>query len=213
MENTEAEYLAMLKDALPREFLGALLTSVVTAHRASLSQTKRQFDHPASRHNLLGYIRREKLNEEALALGERFRIDAQMRPYGRGSGYYLLVSSKRIFLVICVTRTRTTMVRPAEYRKILARLNENTQQKFSFIPTDLHADGEQFLCILIHGRRKGKDYPAFADIAFPHKTFQSWICRLNLFNEFPEIVNKLIVRRDAEARPGHRKTQRKERSA
>jgi hypothetical protein len=209
MDHTDAEYLAILKDALPQEFLRALLRSVVTAHRAAFSQTKRHFDNPASRHMLLGHVRREKLNEEALALGERFKMNVRMEPYGRGSGYYLLVSSKRIFLVICVTQNRTTMVRPAEYRQILARQNENPQHKFAFMPDNSHAEGGQFLCILIHGRRRGKDYPAFADIAFPHKTFAYWMCRLNLFQEFPEIVDRLIVQRDAEARPGHRKTQKR----
>src|SRR5580698_4926053 len=110
MEHTEAEYMAILREDLPTPFLKALLTSVVTAHRAAYNHTKRTFDLPAIRQNLLGHVRREKLHEEALALGERFRIRAEMKPYGRGSGYYLLVSAKRIFLVVCVVQSRKTMV-------------------------------------------------------------------------------------------------------
>jgi hypothetical protein len=201
MEHTEAEYLAILRDSLPKKFMGALLASVVTAHHAAFRHVRSTFDNAASRHNVLGHVRREKLHEEALSLGEKFKVKAEMKPYARGSGYYLLISSKQIFLIICVTPSRKTMVRPAEYKKILAQFNENTQQKFSWMPQD--ESGNQFLCILIHGRRRGKNYPAFADIAFPHKSFERWMCRLNLFSEFPEIVDKLIIRPDMEARPQH----------
>lgn len=213
MEHTEAEYLGLLNQAFPREYLGALLTSVVTAHRAAHSHARRNFDHPKSRHNLVGHIRKEKLHEEALALGERYNVQTTMEPYARGSGYYLKISSKNIFLVVCVTQSRKSMVRPAEYRRVLARLNENAQQKFSFMPVEQMRNDSQYLCILVHGRRKGKDYPAFADIAFPHKTFKSWICNVNLFAEYPQIVENLIIRRDHEARPRHAKPQRKERTA
>ena len=102
------------------------------------------------------------------------------------------------------------MVRDAEYRRALARYNESTQQKFAFMPDAPKVEDTQHLCILIHGRRKGKDQPAFADIAFPDKTFREWICRLDLFREFPALVNKLILKPEVEALPKHRKGQREQ---
>ena len=211
MNYTDAEYLTLLRDAFSEDFSKALLQGVVTAHRAARDHLKRTFDRE-ERHNLLGHIRRAKLNEEVVAIGERFKVKVDWKPYGRGSGYYLLVSSKRIFLIICVVHSRKTMVRDAEYRRMLARYNETSQQKFSFMPKRAEAHDSQHLCILIHGRRRGKDYPAFADIAFPDKTFRNWICRLNLFQEFPALVEKLIIQREAEAQPRQRRA-RKERSA
>jgi hypothetical protein len=208
MEYTEADYMGMLRDAFPRNFLRALLTSVVTAHRVAYREMRKQFDNPGSRHNLVGHVRKEKLNEEALALGERFKIKVEMRPYGRGSGYYVLISSRHIFLVICVSSSRRAMVRDADYRKALARLNENGQRRLAFMPQESQMQDGQYLCILIHGRQRGKDYPAFADIAFPHKSFRQWICRLNMFQEFPDLVEKLIIQHDTEARPKAIRTRR-----
>lgn len=207
MKLTNTEYLALLRDAFSEEFLKALFQGVVTAHRAAPSHLNRSFDKP-ERHNLLGHIRRAKLNEEVIALGERFKVKADWKAYGRGSGYYVLVSSKRIFMVICVVRSKRTMVRDAEYRRALAHYNETTQQKFAFIPDAPKVEDSQHLCVLIHGRRKGKDHPAFADVAFPDKTFGEWICRLDLFREFPALVDKLILKPEMEAQPKHRKARK-----
>jgi hypothetical protein len=211
---TDAEYLAILKDALSTDFLKSLLYAVVTAHRSAPSHVSRNFDKP-ERLNLLGHIRRAKLNEEVIAVGERFKVRTDWRAYGRGSGYYVLVSSKRIFLVICAVRSKRTMVRDAEYRRALAMYNEMAQTKLSFMPDIPTPQDSQHLCILIHGRRKGKNSPAFADIAFPDKTFTEWICRLDLFREFPALVDRLILKPEMEAQPGRQRARgvKKDRSA
>jgi|SRR5882762_2304226 len=192
MNFTEQEYLALLRESLPGKFLKALLNSVFVAHQAAADHLRSAFEVP-ERHNLSGHVRRAKLNEEIKGLGDRHGVDVAWRPYGRGSGYYLLVSRGRIALIVCVLRSRRCMVRDAEYRKLLARYNDNAQQKFSFMPPSATDEGSKHLCILIHGRRKGKNQPAFADIAFPHKSFEQWICRLNLFQEFPELVVNWVI--------------------
>lgn len=212
MTHAASHYLQLLRDAFPVEFLKALLQSVFVAHKAASDHTKRHFDRE-ERTNMIGYTRRSKLNEELRALGQRFSIKVSTRPYGRGSGFYVLVSSKRIFMIVNVVPSRNAMVRDAHYRRQLAEFNRTSQESFAFIPPPAEKDDEQYLCILIHRRHRRKPYPAFADIAFPDNRFQRWMCSVNLFQEFPNLVNEWVQEREREIEPKEIKIRRAKRAS
>ena len=57
------------------------------------------------------------------------------------------------------------------------------------------AEGGRFLAMLIHGpRRKRKDQPGFVDLVIPNRRLNGYICRVQLFQEFPKIAEEMVTR-------------------
>jgi hypothetical protein len=199
MDHTEAEYRAILHEALPEAKLEAILLAVVDGYRAAPLACRKALDIP-DRHDAFGMIRRGKINEQLRGVCERHSLDFRDESNKNGSAFFLSIFSQQLRLVAHLVGRRRYMVRPAKIRKAWAQYNRDGRRRSLFplveepVPPDV-----KYVAFLIHGPRgRHRDQPAFVDVVIPDRDFNLYICRLELFKLFPQIANGVVKGQEAQ---------------
>ena len=187
---SESECRELLRRDFSPEVLRAFLLAVGGAYKAAADHCKKHIEKE-ERHDVLGHVRRAKLDEGIRGVGERFSIESKTIPNANGSAYFMTLLSGEFRLICCLAHSPRDMVRPAKTRKLWAKYNFEPQATLGFIPLLEKLEGDKHLAILMHGPRGlHRDEAGYCDIVIPNPSFTSYAGRIKLFSEFREAVQQ-----------------------
>ena len=173
-------------DSFPRQIQEALIKCLFSAYKVTYEECLK-FPREES-HDLLPFYRWVQLRTELRGLGGRFQeIETTSEPNGPAPCYHILINTERIMLTVSSVDRPGALPRPASYR--IEYANEYQLNLFNSLPED-----SKVYALLIHGvNQTDKRRPAFAQIGFPAKGFESYIHRIDLFSKFETLVKSYLV--------------------
>ncbi len=138
-------------------------------------------------HDLLGFQRWIEIRNQFRGLGGRFNeIETYTEPNGPAPSYHVVINSEKMILTVSSVQAPWIMPRPAAYRKEFAI--QNQYELWPKLPSS------KIFGILIHGPNpKDKSKPAFLQVRFPDKNYESYIQHnIDLFSRFDALVKNLL---------------------
>ncbi|CBE68395.1 MAG: hypothetical protein F9K13_02680 [Candidatus Methylomirabilis oxygeniifera] len=136
-------------------------------------------------HDLLPYYRWIQLRSDLRGMTNRFD-----GVHASAERYHTLLHVGRILLTAQRVDGPEGLVRPSVYRLAYAA----SSQLELFEQNTPPPDDALFYAILLHGPdpREAKQ-PLFAQIAFPDKTLQSYVHKIDLFSRFEPVIDSLRI--------------------
>lgn len=167
--------------SFPTHILEAMIKCIFNAYKVAYNECKQKFT-PEEAHDLLPFYRWVQLRMELRGLGGRFQ-ELQTTAEPNGSSFHIIINSDRLMLTVSSVDRPGGFPRPAIYRNDYA--NECQLNLFEPLPKD-----SKVYAVLIHGPdKKDRSTPAFSEIVFPEKGFESYIHKINLFSRFDSLIN------------------------
>jgi hypothetical protein len=139
-------------------------------------------------HDLRPHYVRARFDAGWRQVAEKFSgIKATPEPNQNASSYHTAIDIGPVILTASAVVAPGELVRRAEFRETLARLNQID------LYTDEAPSGTRLYAILLHGADQGnRKQPAFAEIAFPAPDCSSYLGRtIDLMARFPQVVHDL----------------------
>ena len=166
--------------SFPDHILEAMLKCLFNAYKIADDECKQKFA-PEEAHDLLPFYRWVQLRMELRGLGGRFQ-EIQTRAEPSGSCSHIVIDTDRVMLTVSSVDRAGGFPRPAIYRNEYS--NENQYNLFRPIPKN-----SKIYAVLIHGAYKeDRSKPAFSEIVFPEKGFNSYFHRIDLFSRFDGLM-------------------------
>lgn len=164
----------------------ALVKCVIHSYAIAWESCKKYLKEEA--HDLLGFQRWIELRSQLRGLGGRFKeIETYTQPNGPAPSYHVVIDSEKIILTVSSVQSPWIMPRPASYRKEYAVQNQlDLFEKLS--------PNSKIFGLLIHGPNpKDRSKPAFLQVRFPDKDYESYIQHnIDLFARFEGLVKQLF---------------------
>lgn len=169
-----------------RQVQEAFVKCVINSYAVAWELCKKYLKEEA--HDLLGFQRWIELRSQLRGLGGRFNeIETYTHPNGPAPSYHVVIDSEKFILTVSSVPSPWIMPRPAIYRKEYAVQNqlELFQQQLP---------NSKIFGLLIHGANpKDRSKPAFLQVRFPDKNYESYIQHnVDLFSRFDTLVKNLL---------------------
>jgi hypothetical protein len=166
--------------SFPAHVLEAMVKCIFNAYKIAYDECNQKFT-PEEAHDLLPFYRWVQLRMELRGLGGRFQeLETTAEPNGASS--HIVIDSDRFMLTVSSVDRPGGFPRPANYRYDYA--NESQLSLFSPFPNN-----SKVYAVLIHGvDRRDRSKPAFSEIVFPEKGFESYIHKISLFSRLDSSI-------------------------
>jgi len=162
--------------SFPVHVLEAMVKCIFNAYKVAYDECKQRFT-PEEAHDLLPFYRWVQLRMELRGLGGRFQ-QLQTTAEPNGSSSHIVIDSYQFMLTVSSVDRPGGFPRPANYRYDYA----NESQLSLLEPLQ---NNSKVYAVLIHGvDKKDRSRPAFSEIVFPEKGFESYIHKIDLFSKF-----------------------------
>jgi hypothetical protein len=178
---------------LPRDFVKRALRAVYVAHRVARDDCYSRFA-PTEARNVLGYNRRALLEGYLRDVADLFPDALESRVVQTSGGWnHTEIWGGPVALTENSVQTPCGLVDKADFRRGLA---ESNQDRLWDEPVPKDAP---LFALLLHSRYRSLDpdesrrygyLPGSVYIAFPARDLESYLHAVNLFVEFPEIVEE-----------------------
>jgi hypothetical protein len=169
-----------------RQVQEAFVKCVINSYAVAWELCKKYLKEEA--HDFLGFQRWIELRSQLRGLGGRFNaIETYTSPDGPAPSYHVVIDSEKFILTVSSVPSPSIMPRPAIYRReyaVRSQLNLFEPQS----PTS------KIFGLLIHGANpKDKSKPAFLQVRFPDRDYESYIQHnIDLFARFEPLVKNLL---------------------
>jgi len=185
---------AMIRQDLSDAFLRRALRAVFAAHKDSHDLALASYQ-PTEANNVMGFMRRASLEgylRDAALMSDGIDVETVHGPDSNWN--HIEVRSGSLVLTECSVPYPCQMADRSNFRDTLA---EGNQPGFWEEPS---AAGE-VLVLLVHSKyrastlddlQKNGHMPGSAYLACPSPNFKSYLCEINLFDLFPDLVASLI---------------------
>lgn len=188
---------AAVAQYLPDQFLERVLRAIFTAHSVSFESVREEFaDSEAV--NLLPYYRRAKFEGYLRDAAERSGIEAKAVRSEGSNWNHTEVRSGPVLMTASSVQVPCGLVDPSDFRLSLAQPNPGYLWEE---PTDVLPEGTPLYVLLLHSRsqwetesdrRKFGMLPGSAHLAFPTRGLDSYLHSVDLFAEFPAVVESFL---------------------
>jgi hypothetical protein len=182
---------------IPQAALQDVVQHVFEGYRNTSKFMKAQELQPGPTKNVYPYNRCANIDSNLLALNNKYEgLKALSEINHAGNWFYTLISYENIRMTMSAVESPTTVPRESGFRNDLA----NCQFKFNYDEytgnievSELKGDADTIIyALIIHGPAiDNPQYPAFIDIVFPNKKCTEYLDRINLFNQFPDLIESL----------------------
>jgi len=193
-----ATFRDYFKSKFPQVALQNIVRHVFEGYRDTSKFMKAQDLQPGPMKNVYSYNRGANIDSNLLALNNKYKgLKATSEINSARNWHYTLISFENIRMTMSVVESPTDAPRESLFRNYLA----SCQMSFDFNKdngdieiNDLKSNDESIIyALIIHSPAiDNPNLPAFIHIVFPNESCTDYLDRINLFNEFPSLVDSLV---------------------
>lgn len=174
--------------SVPRDFLEKSLRGLFAIYPMALQDLNKRFP-PAEAHDLLPHYRRAMFESEWRKIAKSSpELRASFETNKTKNAWHTRIRCGKVILTASAVESPGEIVRYADFRKTLA---ENQTDLFRDQNNQPDKEGHYY-AILLHGPLDNDlSKPGFAEFGIPDMEFQQYLERINLFSEFPLVLETL----------------------
>ena len=198
MAMSTEELESLVRGHLPDDFLKRALRSVFAAHKDSTDDANRLYARTEAR-DVVGYMRRASMEGNLRSVATMYSNMTADTVESPGSNkHHVEVRSGPVVLTESLVSYPCAMVDRSNFRTTLAEANTFT---LFDLPTEDEPEefesGEELFALLLHSKYRGATaednakyghLPGSAYIVCPSPEVRYYLCEINLFDLFPDVV-------------------------